>query len=336
MKKILIAGIGNGSLGLELLKCLLIDTEYLIYGTDSNPNASGFWNKSFKKTFVTRSGNNSEYLNDILEFAKTEKIEFVVPGSEVTNKIITENQELFKRVKITPLVNNLKVFNLCSDKIKCNEYLKSAGLNVPEATNIKGFNRIEFSKFPCVIKPSLDSGASNMVFIAENHKEAKFFANYISLRGSDVCIQEYITGDEFTVGVMSSLEGKIISSVALKRDFSSKLSRVLKYDDRIISSGWSQGLIDDFGEVTTQCEHISSILGSTWALNIQGRMRDGIFYPFEINPRHSGTSYFRALSGINELSIGINSILRKKNQTIKLKPGLYHRILGEVFSSKIS
>ena len=41
-------------------------------------------------------------------------------------------------------------------------------------------------------------------------------------------------------------------------------------------------------------------------------------------------------TGINELSIGINSILRKKNQTIKLKPGLYHRILGEVFSSKIS
>ena len=74
---------------------------------------------------------------------------------------------------------------------------------------------------------------------------------------------------------------------------------------------------------------IAEALGSTWALNIQGRLKDGVFYPFEINPRHSGTSYFRALSGVNEILLGINSLLGRDRGDINLKPAVFYRVLGE-------
>ena len=95
-------------------------------------------------------------------------------------------------------------------------------------------------------------------------------------------MQEYIDStEEFTVGVMSSPEGNILSSIALRRNLNSKLSRSLSYDTRVISSGWSQGRIEPFPFICKQAEQIAFALGSTWALNIQGRVKNERFIPFE-------------------------------------------------------
>jgi carbamoyl-phosphate synthase large subunit len=153
-------------------------------------------------------------------------------------------------------------------------------------------------------------------------------------------VQEYIdSSDEFTVGVMSSPKGEILSSIALRRNLNSKLSRSMAYGNRIISSGWSQGRIEAFPMICRQAEKIALALGSSWALNIQGRVRNDQFIPFEINPRHSGTSYFRALSGVNEIIIGINCLTSAKGYISKrdtqIRSATYTRILTErvVFDS---
>jgi len=331
---ILIAGVGSGSLGLELMKCLLLEDRFLLYAADSNPNASGLLNQNFTDVLVTNAHNEESYISMILDYMADKNIEFLLPGSEVTNSIISRKQHILRKNNITPLVNSKKVFDICSDKYAYANYLESFGIKVPKSIEVVRKEDINFDIYPCVIKPIRDSGASNMVFIAENLDEAAFFVNYIQQRGSAACLQEYIEGEEFTVGVMSSPTEGVISTVALKRDLSSKLSRMLKYDSRVISSGWSQGDIDTYEEVCKQCERIALSLGSTWALNIQGRMRDGIFYPFEINPRHSGTSYFRAMSGVNEIILGLNSLLGIPNHKVDLKPAVYYRVLEQNFFYK--
>ncbi len=129
---------------------------------------------------------------------------------------------------------------------------------------------------------------------------------------------------------MSSPEGEILSSIALKRNLSNKLSRLLAYGNRIISSGWSQGRIEQYPDVCRQAEKIALALGSTWALNIQGRVKDDVFIPFEINPRYSGTSYFRAMSGVNEILIGLNYLnTGQKNHLGQIRSATYSRILTE-------
>ena len=66
-----------------------------------------------------------------------------------------------------------------------------------------------------------------------------------------------------------------------------------------ISTGISQGIIDDFEEVRKNAEKIALKLGSKGPINIQCRKAEDGINIIEINPRFSGTESLRALSGYN-------------------------------------
>jgi carbamoyl-phosphate synthase large subunit len=249
----------------------------------------------------------------LLEICLHEKAEAIAPGAEEVHKILSRQRGMFQSAGILPMLNSEEVIELCADKFKSLQFLAKQGIPVPTHKSLAPGEEIgNFKAFPCVVKPARASGGSNLVFLAEDEGEASFFISYIRRRGYEPLLQEYIEStDEYTVGVLSSPTGEILGSIALRRFLDSKLSYNLRYGDRIISSGWSQGEIEDFEPVRRQAETIASTLKSKWALNIQGRLdRRGIFYPFEINPRHSGTTYLRTLAGFNEADILLKSCLR--------------------------
>jgi len=312
-----------------------LEDSFIVHGADIDPSAYGLSDSRFEKTHIIKNKDDNGYCQNLITICKHEKIDFIAPGAEATNRILCRNQDMFKNNNIFPLVNSQTVFDVCSNKVKCNNFLASNGLPSVESIFVSKDSKLDsFAKFPCVVKPSSDSGGSNMVFLAENLQEAQFFVSYLAARGLEACVQEYIVStEEFTVGVLSAPDGTVISSIALRRNLNSKLSRSLSYGNRVLSSGWSQGRIEAFPFICKQAEEIASALGSTWALNIQGRVRNSEFIPFEINPRHSGTSYFRALSGVNEIIIGLeylksNNIKAIQSRT-EIRPATYSRILTE-------
>ena len=130
-------------------------------------------------------------------------------------------------------------------------------------------------------------------------------------------VQEYVGNAEceYTAGVLTDMEGKLINSIAVKKNIMTALSNRLKIKSRytgemlVISNGISQGQIGRFPEVTSQCEQIALALGARSAINIQLRFVDGKCFVFEINPRYSGTSSFRAMVGYNEPDIMIRKYL---------------------------
>jgi len=337
--RILIAGIGSGSLGMELLKCISLSDQYKIYGVDISQSAYGHNDNRFSGTKAISAKNTDDYLKQVLQYAQDVKANIIAPGAEATHKIISENRDLFTDRDLTLMINSKEVINLCSDKVKCNDFLTQKGYTTAKTIlALSAHDLKNFCSFPCVIKPAQNSGGSNMVFVAENIDEAVFFVNYIGKRGFNSCVQEYIESeDEFTVGVLSSKGEQILSSIALKRNLESKLSRSMSYGNRVISSGWSQGRIDYYSDVCHQAEQIAKTIGSTWALNVQGRLRNGVLIPFEINPRHSGTSYLRALAGINEPLLALASLSQNnlEKSEIKLKVGQYLRVLNEYFMPEV-
>lgn len=325
---VLIAGIGGGSLGLEILKSLRYADGYRLIGTDVSEKAFGLKGEGLESTCLIRSGNNKEYAQKLLDICLKNKVDAIAPGAEEVHKILAGNRHLFEQQGMLLMLNTEEVIDLCSDKVQSMKFLEKKGIPVPSVVEARSEEDVKaFNKFPCVVKPARASGGSNLVFLAENSTEAFFFVGYLQHRGYSSLIQEYIhPADEYTVGVLSSRTGEILGSLALKRSLETKLSYSVKYDDRIISSGWSQGTIDDFDEIRQQAEKISRALNSKWALNIQGRVKDGIFYPFEINPRHSGTTYLRALAGFNEPHILLQHCLRGQlPPPIRVKKGYYLR-----------
>jgi carbamoyl-phosphate synthase large subunit len=156
-------------------------------------------------------------------------------------------------------------------------------------------------------------------------------------------VQEYVgtADEEYTVGVLSDLNGNFINSIAVKRLMSGQLnirSSVTNRSTRqdlgkklVISSGVSQGHVGKFPIVTSQCEDIARQLGSTGPLNIQCRLVKGEVKVFEINPRFSGTTSLRAMVGFNEPDLLIRKHLFNEEiePSFRFDSGLIIRSLQE-------
>ncbi len=131
----------------------------------------------------------------------------------------------------------VEVINNFTDKHKSFELLNKLGVKIPITKYFDNLINLDDMIFPCIIKPSKESGGSVFVFLAENKQEAKTYCNFLIKNGLEVIVQEYLnhTGGEFTIGLISSPKREIIGSIVLKRLFNSKISLVLKGKIGIIS-----------------------------------------------------------------------------------------------------
>lgn len=332
-KSVLIAGVGGASLGTEIFKSVRHSGNYDIFGADISPYAYGVYNEGFVNTYVVDLKN---YVPNILDICKKEKIGAIIPGGEEPLLLLCNHKELFDKEGISLATNSKELIELCTDKIKIFDYLSSQGIAVPLTRLVDNVDELNDFNYPCIIKPSTGSGGSVFVYLAEDKEEALLYISYLQKRGVKAIAQEYVPHyeGEYTVGVLSLPNGEIVGSIALKRFFSSKLSYLIKYDDRIISSGYSQGLIDDFKDVRAQAEDIGLKIKSRGPLNIQGRLKDGVFYPFELNARFSASTYLRTMAGFNEVDMFLQFLFeRKYTLPENIKYGYYLRSLEEKYIS---
>lgn len=330
MARIMIAGIAGASLGTELFKCLALAKRYEIFGCDISPYAYGHYQKGFKKTFIVDEKN---YIDSVSSVCKENAIDFLVPGGEQPMLLLGKNEHLLKENGIQFVGNSADIIQNYSDKKITFRQLHAMGFNIPETLFITKLTKSTKIPLPCIIKPATNSGGSNFVFLASTIEEAKLYLRYLKLNHRDALIQEYIpvTEGEFTVGVLSLPDKTIAYSIALKRVFNSKLSIAQRNNIGLISSGYTQGYIDEFPAICSTAEKIAKSIGSRGPLNIQGRVRKGEFLPFEINPRFSASTYLRALAGLNEIDIFLQFLCSGKLEKIPaIQPGYYLRSFDEL------
>lgn len=340
MKKIqvLVTGVGGGGIGEQIMFALrTAETPYRIIGTDMDPHSLGL--RFADRGYVVPRSTDESYVTRMLEICQDEGVKALIPGSEAELIKISETRETFKDHGVIPLINAGKVIDLCLDKWKAHLFLKNNGFNVPESYLPTGEGgKVEF---PVIIKPYLGTGGSRFVFVAQNEKELNFFVSYLRRNDAEPMIQQYMGSaeNEFTVGVLTSFEGDLLGSIALKRRLSGRFSTlcVLKnYRDVSrpihISTGISQGVIDDFPEVRKNAEKIALKLGSRGPINIQCRVVEGESFVFEINPRFSGTESLRALAGYNAPDALIRKyVLGEEVDRLSFKRGRASRGLANHF-----
>jgi len=341
---VLITGASGGGVGRQCIKSLRLGKlKYRIIATDTTSRSLGLYT-DIDKAYLVPTVTDPNYLDTIFKICAKEKVQILIPGSEAELKIIGTQLKQFKKKNILVLTNNAEVINNCLDKWSNYKKLKSLGFNVPESYLPKNSKDIDLiKKFPVVIKPYTGGGGSRGVFIAQNKKELSFFLDYLFRQGVSPVIQEYIGSpdEEYTVGVLHSLKGKLLGSFALKRVVKGAMSvksaiKDYKNDNvYVISTGISQGEVDDFPEVRKYAEKIANKIKSTGPLNIQCRKEGDKIYVFEINPRFSGTSAIRALCGYNEVETLIKiHLLGQKPVKMTYKSGLVLRDLENFYIDK--
>lgn len=210
------------------------------------------------------------------------------------------------------LVSSTNVVSIADDKYLTYRFLKENNLSHPKSWLP---NEIDFDRvvFPLIVKPR-KGARSRGVKLVKNIDELKSQINLLT----DPIIQEYIGDDEneFTCGVVRY--GDITRIIVLKRK--------LKDGNTFISI-----FSDDFPEsILMYLAKAADLLNPLGACNFQLRIdANGIPKIFEINSRHSGTTYIRTLFGFNEVEFLINLIIYRRTVEFNLTPGKVVRYYEE-------
>ncbi len=339
---VLVTGVGGAAVGNQVLKALrLAERKYRLVAADASPENLNL--AQVELAHVLPAASDARYLDEIVQICQKEQVQVVVPGSEPELKLLIRFREHLRSLGILLLTNDPQVIDLCTDKMATYRFLTDHGFPAPRSVLVEQEADITMpADFPLILKPARDSGGSKNVFIAQEEDELLFFARYL-LRNTDaVLIQEYVgtPEEEYTVGVLSGLDGELLGSIALRRFLGDALSTRLAVPNRtarndlgnklVVSSGFSHGTIQGFREVRKKCEEMAAALGSRGPLNIQCRVVDGALIPFEFNPRFSGSTSIRALVDFNEPDLLIRRELRgEKCPRPQFKNGVILRSLKE-------
>jgi carbamoyl-phosphate synthase large subunit len=332
--RVLVAGIGGASLGTEILKSLILAENYEVFGCDISPLAFGHYHQGITGTFLADPAN---YVDSIVNICSQSSIQYVIPGAEEPMVLLNSSLDRLVARGIKLASNNPEIIRIFSDKLQTFSFLSERGFAVPLTKKVDKLADLEGITFPCIVKPSEGSGGSSYVYFAEDEDEGMLYVQHLVRNGKKAIVQEYIPHDEgeFTVGVLSLPNGELFGSIALRRVFHNKLSLSWKGKGGLISSGYSQGLIDDFPDVCRTAEEVANSVQSRGPLNIQGRVKDKVFYPFEINPRFSASTYLRSLAGFNEVDIYLRVLAGESfEEPLKIRPGYYLRSFTETFFSE--
>jgi carbamoyl-phosphate synthase large subunit len=327
-RRVLVAGVGGASLGTEVVKALVASDRYDVHVADVSPFAFGLYLPNLATRTVLRE---DRYLDDLIALCARHRIEAVVPGAEITLQLVHSVRGRLGEMGVACALNTSSVIDVCTDKGKTFGRLSALGVPIPKYRVATCEQDLVGCPMPCVIKPATGSGGSAMVSPASTPEEALMYARWIWSAGREAIIQEYlpIQEGEYTVGVLTL--GDWVGSIAMRREFPSKLSYVTKTSRYLISTGCSQGLVEDYPDVRHQAEHIARVLGSEGPLNVQGRLVGGRLVPFEVSPRFSATTYLRYMAGFREIDLFIDYLLDSRVPTLvqAIAPGYYFRSLTE-------
>ena len=308
----MVTGVGGGGFGEQLLKALhLADTPYEIIGTDTSPLSKGF--AAVDHPYVVPFANDEHYVEALLAVCRRHGAKAIFAGSEPELRILSRERAAIESAGIFLPINPVPVIDTCLDKDRTMRFLAAHGFRTPRTVRVEDEEDLAaIDGFPVVLKPYVGGGGSADVTIAQDRDEVLAFGRYLLASGRKLIAQEYVgTGEsEFTVGVLTTMTGEILNSIAVRRFTASGLSNRVKVPNRtgrrelgselVISSGVSQGEIGPFPDVTIPCETIATAIGACGPINIQCRYVDGQVWVFEINPRFLGTTSLRALVGYNE------------------------------------
>lgn len=349
---VIVTGTSGSNTGTQVLKALLASrTQYKIVTTDINEINYGRYLTDH--SYVVPYADSEEYLPKILDICRKEKIHAIIPGSEQELKVLSKKRRIFKAENIHLIINNADTIEIGMDKMKTVNFLKDNGFCYPDSMSIESDYSPERQakkilsrlKLPLVLKPYQNSGGSNDVVIIQKKYDLLHHLKLLKESlNSRMMVQEYegSPDEEYTVGVMSNARGLAFSSFALKRLINSTLTckitetnlqkARIKDDYLVISSGISQGWVDDFKEVRSFAENVANALKSTGPLNIQCRKKERGIVVFEINPRFSGTTSVRAICGHNDPDMMIRSkIYNEDIGQVQYKKGLILRTLENTF-----
>ena len=223
------------------------------------------------------------YIDTLLEICRKREINLLVPTIDTELHLLAPHREKFAALGTTLLVSASEVNHICLDKSRTAEFFRSAGVRSPCIYDPQSLLSDPQTSYPLLVKPA-DGSSSVGVYKVRSPRELEFFIDYVP----NAIVQEFISGQEYTLDVLVDFAGTVRSVVPRLRieTRSGEVSKGMTVkNSAIIAAGKKlvEALPGAFGCITVQC-----------FLTPQG---DIVF--FEINPRFGGGFPLSAEAGAN-------------------------------------
>lgn len=323
MKKIRIGITGTGSLiGQAIIKSVRaassLSGRVSMTGFDYFANTVGsHWVQShfLLPDLLKRSVSTGQWLSSLMEAIEKDGIEVLFPGVDFELKPLAINRELIReKTGCEVMVSSPKVIRIADDKYLTYKFLKANSLARPK-TFLPDETGSREIIFPCILKPRIGARARD-VFIIKDRKDLRRKLAQVN----NPLIQELVGTPEaeYTCGAIC-LEGDPMQLITLRRTLKDGNT------DTVWLSKDNPAVVHDY------VRRVAAALKPYGACNFQLRLgSDGQPRLFEINARHSGTTYMRALLGFNEVEYLLRRHMGMPPPAFDLRDGCVKRYSEEM------
>ena len=283
--KVLITSLGSNT-AIGVIKSLKSAFQsFTIIGCDTNKQSEcngSIFSDYFEQICQSEDKN---YITSVIDLINKYNIDCIIPIHDREIEVIAKNKSFF-REETKILINNSVTIELCSDKVKCCHFLNEI-LSVP-----KIYEKLNQIELPVIMKEIKGVGSTKIQIIDTQNSVPDLIPD-------GMMIQEFISGEEYTVDCYSSYFSKDFKCAVRKR--------------KEVKNGMSiKGEIISHPKIEKLCEKIHQNLKYKGVSNIQFIENEKDIYFIEINPRFAGGGTLTYTNGFNIPVIAINELLMNK------------------------
>jgi len=302
-KKTILVTAAGGAGTIYIIKSLI--GKYRIIAVDMDKYAAGLYLAD--KGYVLPPCNHRNYFKKLDAIIKKEKVDVIIPLIDEELLPIRQRYQHSKTTKI--LLPSEHFIKLCLDKWQLMNALSAANIPCPKTYQVTSMQRLPGNLLPGIIKPITGRGSRG--FWRINNQED--FRNYFKSNPygkEDVIVQEAVLGKEFTVSVVVSGRGEVLSVVPKEIILKKGITNIAVTRRNL--------------KIDRVCRQIQKHLRADGPFNVQLIMdkKTGTPKVFEINPRFSTTVALTMAAGVDEVGLLIESLFTGKTSKAHFKKNL--------------
>ncbi len=153
--------------------------------------------------------NDLNYISTLKELCIKYEIGLLIPLIDTELNILASNKKEFEESGVEVLISSPAVNEICFDKRNTYSFFRDIGVDTPEILNPDVILGESNSNYPFLIKPSNGSCSVGVTKKLITNGNYVFFKDYIP----NAILQEFITGEEYTLDVLVDFEGNVRSIV---------------------------------------------------------------------------------------------------------------------------
>jgi len=246
-----------------------------ILATDSSSLSAGFFMADVNE--VIPEADDHSFVDRLLHIVKMYQVEVLMPSSGFDIYPYSENRKQLAEMGAEAIVSDRDKLEICRDKMLTFQTLSDKFI-LPFTTEEP--NKIDI--FPVLAKPRFGKGSRGIVKIDDESD-----LRYIISKRDDLVFQEYLPGTEYTVDVLSDLNGKPLIAVP----------RIRMQTKAGIST---KGRVLRDAALEIDCMKIAEYIGIRGPCCMQMKeSAEGRLKLIEVNPRMGGGTIFTSLAGAN-------------------------------------